>query len=123
MQARNDRTAHEIVGWRTRLLPGSEEAYMRTHSRIPDAVAEALRAAGVVDWRIWRDGLTLFHVIETRDGRDAMGERMAAIGPIDPDWDELIATMVDQAEDSGALLPLVWGMDDGGQFSGFTPSP
>jgi L-rhamnose mutarotase len=117
MSVRPDSVPHEIVGWRTRLLPGFEDDYTRIHSRIPDAVAAALRDAGVVNWRIWRDGLTLFHVIETTDGRDEMCARMAEIGPIDSAWDELIATMVDAAEDSGALLPLVWGMDAVGQFS------
>jgi L-rhamnose mutarotase len=110
-------TVPEVVAWRTRLLPGSEQAYSQLHSRIPDAVADGLRSAGVVDWRIWRDGLTLFHVIQTRDGREAMGERMAALGPIDPEWDALIATMVDASEGSSALLPLVWGIDGESQFS------
>ena len=107
----------EIVGWRTRILPGFEEEYARVHSRIPDAVAAALRTAGVLEWRIWRDGRTLFHVIETTHGRNAMGARMAELGPIDPAWDELIATMLDASDDAGALLPLVWGMDAGEQFT------
>jgi L-rhamnose mutarotase len=108
---------HEIVGWRTRLRPGAEDEYTRVHSRIPDAVASALRTAGVVQWRIWRDGTTLFHVIETTHGREEMGRRMAELGPIDPDWDALIATMLDPAEDAADLLPLVWGMDGATQFS------
>jgi L-rhamnose mutarotase len=107
----------ETVGWRTRILPGFEDEYTRIHARIPDAVATALRSAGVVDWRIWRDGRTLFHVIETTHGRDEMGRRMALLGPIDPEWDALIATMLDSSEEAGALLPLVWGMDAAGQFS------
>jgi L-rhamnose mutarotase len=105
----------ETIAWRTRLTPGSEEAYSRIHARVPDAIADALRQAGVIEWRIWRDGTTLLHVITTRDGRDAMGERMDALGPIDPTWDALIATMIDAAEESRALLPLVWGMDASGQ--------
>jgi L-rhamnose mutarotase len=107
----------EIVGWRTRILPGFEAEYTRIHSRIPDAVATALRTAGVVEWRIWRDGCTLFHTIETTQGRDEMGRRMAALGPIDPAWDALIATMLDDSDNAGALLPLVWGMDLTDQFS------
>jgi L-rhamnose mutarotase len=107
---------HEIVGRRTRLRPGTEEAYTRVHRRIPEPVAAALRAAGVVRWQIWRDGLTLFHQIETVHGIEEMGRRMSLLGPVDPAWDELIATMVDSAEDSQAQLPLVWGMDEQQQF-------
>lgn len=106
----------EIVGRRTRLLPGKEQEYDRVHARIPEPVAAALRTAGVVGWRIWRDGLTVFHVIETTHGLAEMGRRMSRIGPIDPAWDELIATLVDQAEESQADLPLVWGMDGRRQF-------
>jgi L-rhamnose mutarotase len=102
---------HEIVGWRTRLLPGAEDDYSRIHRRIPEPVAAALRDAGVVEWRIWRDGTTLFHTIETTHGRDEMGRRMAALGPIDPEWDARIAAMLDPEEGASALIPLVWGMD------------
>jgi L-rhamnose mutarotase len=112
------RHENETIGWRTRLRPGTEQEYTRVHRRIPEPVAAALRSAGVVQWRIWRDGLTLFHVIETTDGIDEMGRRMSAIGPVDPDWDELIATMVDAAEGTQAALPLIWGMDGQEQFDG-----
>lgn len=89
---------HQTIGWRTRLLPGAEEDYARIHRRIPEPVAAALRSAGVVQWRIWRDGLTLFHVIETTQGMQEMGRRMSRLGPVDPDWDELIAAMLDAAD-------------------------
>jgi L-rhamnose mutarotase len=110
-------SGNEIIGWRTTLLPGQEDAYVRTHAAVPPPLAAALRQAGVVSWRIWRDGLTLFHVIETTDGRDAMGEAMSELGTIDAEWDALIATMLDAAEESSRLLPLVWGMDATSQFS------
>ena len=107
---------HEIVGRRTRLRPGTEEAYTRVHRRIPEPVAAALRSAGVVRWRIWRDGLALFHMIETTHGMEEMGRRMSLLGAVDPDWDDLIATLVDPAEGTQADLPLVWGMDEQQQF-------
>ncbi|WP_194910962.1 L-rhamnose mutarotase [Catenulispora rubra] len=113
---RDDRS--ETLAWRTRLLPGMEQEYTRVHRRIPEPVADALRAAGVVRWRIWRDGITLFHAIETTDGMAEMGRRMALRGAVDPEWDELIATMVDAAEGSYGSLPLVWGMDARRQFDG-----
>ena len=119
MSLQRDSEPHEIAAWRTRLRPGQEEAYSRVHRNIPEAVATALRRSGVISWRIWRDGPTLFHVIETRDGRDAMGERMAALGPIDPEWDARIATMLDDREGSSVMPTLVWGMDESRQFTEF----
>lgn len=108
----------ELIGYRTRLKPGQLERYTTAHARVPEPLAEALRSAGVVEWRIWSDGETLFHTIETAHGREAMGEAMAALGPIDPEWDELIATMVDDAPGSSAVLPLVWHLDAGSQGPG-----
>ena len=107
---------HQTVGRRTRLLPGKEDEYTRVHRRLPEPVAAALRSAGVVQWRIWRDGLDLFHMIETTHGIEEMGRRMSLLGAVDPDWDDLIATMVDPAEGTQADLPLVWGMDEQRQF-------
>lgn len=101
----------ELIGYRTRLQPGQLERYTATHARIPEVVAEALRRAGVIEWRIWSDGETLFHTIATTRGREAMGAAMAALGPLDPSWDALIATMVDDSPGSSAVLPLVWRMD------------
>ena len=101
----------ELVGYRTRLTPGQLERYTETHSRIPERIAEALRGAGVIAWNIWADGETLFHTILTTHGRDAMGEAMAALGPLDPEWDALIATMVDDSPAASAVLPLVWHLD------------
>lgn len=97
-----------VEGYRTRLREGAGAQYRRVHSRIPAALHKALTAAGMVNWRIWADGETLFHLIETRDGRQRMVERMSAQPAVDPEWDALIATLVDDAPDSSAELPLVW---------------
>jgi len=108
----------EIVAHRTRLRPGAAERYAQVHSRIPDAVAAALRECGVVSWRIWRDGDVLFHTIETTTGFDAMLSGMRRRGPIDPDWDALIDSLVDDSRDSSAVLDHVWTMDTAGQSGG-----
>lgn len=100
-----------LIGYRTRLRPGQLARYTAAHARIPEPIARALRAAGVTEWNIWSDGETLFHTIRTTDGLDAMSEAMASLGPIDRHWDELIATMVDDAAESAAVLPLVWHLD------------
>lgn len=81
------------------------------HARIPPALADALRTSGLVSWRIWIDGETLFHAIETRHGKDAMVAAMNARGPVDPAWDALIGTLVDDADGSARDLDLVWSLD------------
>lgn len=101
-------TATITEGYRTRLRPGSRTDYVRIHAAIPAAVSTALHRSGLVSWRIWIDDDTLFHTIETRDGREAMIARMTALGPIDPAWDALIDTLVDPSPESSAVLQLVW---------------
>ena len=97
-----------VEGYRTRLRHGAAEEYARTHARIPEHLHDALTRCGLVRWRIWVDGETLFHVIETRDGRERLVERMNAVPQVDPAWDAAIAALVDDAPDGSAPLPLVW---------------
>ncbi|GAA5188037.1 L-rhamnose mutarotase [Rugosimonospora acidiphila] len=57
------------IALHTRLAPGKEAEYEAVHAVIPPDLDAALREAGVHDWRIWRDGLDLFHVVEVEDYR------------------------------------------------------
>ena len=61
------------IALHTRLRAGSEADYERLHARIPAAMVAALQEAGVRDWRIWRDGQDLFHLVDVAD-YDAMRE-------------------------------------------------
>ncbi|MFK4805109.1 L-rhamnose mutarotase [Microbacterium sp. ZW CA_36] len=97
-----------VEGYRTRLRSGASEHYRRVHSQIPAPLHAALTACGMVNWRIWIDGETLFHLIETRDGRERMIERMRARPAVDPAWDALISTLIDDSPNSSVVLPLVW---------------
>ncbi|MFK4806198.1 L-rhamnose mutarotase [Microbacterium sp. ZW CA_36] len=56
-----------VVAKRTRLKPGMEHAYEAAHRHPPAEVTVALLTAGVTQWRIWRSGLDLFHVIDVVD--------------------------------------------------------
>jgi L-rhamnose mutarotase len=97
-----------IEGFRTRLRPGAADDYRRVHDSIPEPLAAALEECGLVSWRIWIDGETLFHAIETRDGRETMVERMMRLPPVDTEWDALIDTLVDPAPESASALDSVW---------------
>lgn len=103
--------ATHVDGRRTVLRAGKEAAYESIHAAIPEPVAAALRECGVIRWHIWRDGSQLFHSVETTSGYAQMAQQIAARGPIDPDWDELIAGLLDAASESDVILPLVWSMD------------
>ncbi|WP_183407232.1 L-rhamnose mutarotase [Nocardioides marmorisolisilvae] len=112
-------SAVEVTVQRARLRPGAGARYSEVHSRIPARIEAALRSCGVIRWQIWRDGDdSLFHLIETADGFDVMLERMRLLGPIDPEWDQLIDALVDSADDSFATLEHVWTMTPEGQHGG-----
>jgi L-rhamnose mutarotase len=97
------------IALHTRLRPGKEDEYEAVHAVIPPALDEALRSAGVRSWRIWRDGLDLFHLVEVDDYR-----RMRAClrdHPANVPWQARMAELLEveddySGEDDG--LHLVW---------------
>jgi L-rhamnose mutarotase len=101
----------QTIALHTRLRPGRELDYERVHAVIPVELDAALRAAGVHGWRIWRDGLDLFHVVECADYRamrDALRDH-----PVNVAWQvemaELLAVADDYAgNDTG--LHQVWAL-------------
>jgi L-rhamnose mutarotase len=108
------------TGRRTTIRPGRELDYDTVHARIPEPVAAALRSAGVLRWSIWRDGSHLFHAIDTVAGYPAMLARLRSHGPVDPAWDEVIASLLGPGEDCDVILPAVWRMDGSSQY---VPAP
>jgi len=85
------------VALHTRLKPGKEDEYERVHAVIPAELDAALRAAGVTEWRIWRDGLDLFHVVEVADYvamRHALRDHPANVG-----WQARMAELLDVEDD------------------------
>jgi len=97
------------VALHTRLKPGKESEYERVHAVIPPELDTALRAAGVSSWRIWRDDLDLFHVVEVEDYaamRAALRDH-----PANTAWQARMAELLAKEDDySGADtgLALVW---------------
>ncbi|HEX2132975.1 MAG TPA: L-rhamnose mutarotase [Actinophytocola sp.] len=97
------------VALHTRLKPGKEAEYERAHAVIPADLDVALRDAGVSSWRIWRDGLDLFHVVEVEDYaamRHALREH-----PANQRWQARMAELLDVEDDYSGTdtgLGLVW---------------
>lgn len=99
----------ERIALHTRLKPGAEAEYERVHAVIPADLDTALREAGVHTWRIWRDGLDLFHVVEVEDYQ-AM-RRALADHPANVPWQARMAGLLDVADDYSGDdrgVSLVW---------------
>lgn len=86
-----------IVALHTVLAEGSEADYERVHEQIPAEVASALRGAGVHEWRIWRSGRHLFHLVEVDDYR-AMRRALADL-PANLAWQATVAPFMEVADD------------------------
>ncbi|MFE0025349.1 L-rhamnose mutarotase [Amycolatopsis sp. NPDC059021] len=101
--------ASQRVALHTRLKPGKEAEYERVHAEIPAELDTALREAGVRSWRIWRDGLDLFHLLEVDDYaamRAALRDH-----PANVPWQARMAELLDVEDDySGGDtgIGLVW---------------
>jgi len=99
----------ERIALHTRLKPGKETEYDTVHATIPPELDAALRTAGVREWRIWRDGRDLFHLVAVEDYR-AMRAALRD-HPANVPWQARMAELLEveddySGEDSG--LRLVW---------------
>lgn len=99
----------ETIALHTQLKPGAEQDYAEAHAGIPAELVAALKDAGVRNWRIWRSGLDLFHVLDVEDYqsmRHALAEHPANV-PWQARMAEMLAVEDDYSgDDSG--IPLVW---------------
>lgn len=99
----------ERLALRARLKPGCEEIYDAEHASIPAELESAMREHGVRSWRIWRDGLDLFHFVEVED----YAALQAALKdhPADQAWQARMNRLLDGDFDKDATgLRLVWEM-------------
>ena len=99
------------VALHTRIRAGRIEGYERAHAEVPPALAEAIRAAGVTGWTIWRSGTDLFHVIDCADYPAVLASLRDS--PVNAAWQARMAELLDTPHDysaagSGAGLPVVW---------------
>jgi L-rhamnose mutarotase len=101
--------AMERIAVHTRLKPGAEAEYERVHAVIPEDLDEALRAAGVTGWRIWRNGRDLFHVVDVEDFA-AMRATLRQ-NPVNQHWQARMAELLEVTNDYSTpdnRLGLVW---------------
>ena len=99
----------DIFEFCTRLAPGRELDYERFHCAIPADLDRAMRDAGVLGWRIYRNGTTLTHVVEARD-RAQMQAGLDA-DPVNRSWQTQVAPYLapEPAEDIPTTRgTLIW---------------
>src|SRR6266571_6314467 len=85
------------VALHTRLKPGAEAAYEEAHRSVPEALTDAIRAAAVHSWTIWRSGSDLFHVIECDDYRGMLAELERL--PVNLAWQARMAELLEVVHD------------------------
>lgn len=95
------------------LHAGRERDYDAVHATIPDDVVDANRRAGITDWRIWRSGRNLFHLVECDDLAAAFAQLES--DPVNERWQAFIGDYVEglvSEDPDEPALPLVWRMRD-----------
>ena len=95
--------------WVLEVRPGYEEEYKKRHDEIWPEMVEALKAAGIRNYNIFRHGLTLFGYFET-DDLDTALERAEAYRKAGADMLLVLPERPEQARDIGERLdgPLVY---------------
>jgi L-rhamnose mutarotase len=102
------------IAFLIRLKPGADPVeYKRRHDEIWPEMLDALRAAGLRNYSIFRDGLTLFAYVEVDDHEQARS--IIAADATNARWQAYMADMIDHDVDPETgglrLLPLMFHMD------------
>jgi L-rhamnose mutarotase len=99
------------VALHTRLRADRIAAYEQAHREVPEALTAAIRAAGAIEWTIWRSGTDLFHLLEVED----YPRLLAELGelPVNLAWQARMAELLEvghdySADGAGVSLPVVW---------------
>ncbi|MEN3361342.1 MAG: L-rhamnose mutarotase [Mycobacteriales bacterium] len=99
------------IALHTRLRPESVAEYESVHRAVPADLLAALRAAGVRNWRIWRAGTDLFHLVDVEDYarmRHALRDHPANVA-----WQARVVPLHRTPDDyagTDAGLPLLWSL-------------
>jgi L-rhamnose mutarotase len=104
----------DVIALYTRLRPGQEQAYEQFHRVVPEDIAADLSERGVHDWRIWRHGRDLFHLVTAEDyarfaSSPATNETAASWGSVVAPFLELGNDLADPQRNS---LTEVWRLAD-----------
>jgi L-rhamnose mutarotase len=99
------------IALHTRVRADRVEEYEQAHAAVPAELTDAIRAAGVVSWTIWRSGTDLFHVIDCADYAAMLATLETNTANIA--WQARMAGLLAAAHDysadgAAAAMPVVW---------------
>ena len=91
--------------WVLGVRPGYEDEYLKRHDEIWPEMLDALRAAGISNYNIFRHGLTLFGYFETDDLAATRASLRAS--PVDKRWSEWMAPIMKIEVDPQTQFPYL----------------
>ena len=106
------------IALHTRVRADRIEEYEQAHAVVPAELTDAIRAAGVASWTIWRSGTDLFHVIDCTDYAAMLAT--LATNPVNIAWQAGMAELLDTSHDYSAdgvaaAMPVVWQLPVDGE--------
>jgi L-rhamnose mutarotase len=102
----------EQIALYTRLSPGQEAAYEEFHRVVPIDIVDDLHARGVLDWRIWRRGVDLFHLVTVESYEEFVSSE--ATNDTAAGWREVVAPFLEINNDFAGSnsMTQVWALQD-----------
>ena len=99
------------VALHTRVRADRIGQYEHAHQEVPAELTDAIRAAGVTAWTIWRSGPDLFHLIDCASYPALLADLETL--PVNMAWQARMAELLEVVHDyseagAGAGLPVVW---------------
>lgn len=94
-KTKNEEVQHmERFAWMGKIKPGMEKEYKRRHDEIWPEMKELLKSAGIANYTIWSDGVTLFGYYECEKGIE-FAEKTQAGSPIVDRWNEYMQDVLE----------------------------
>ena len=84
----------ERFAWMGKIKPGMEKEYKRRHDEIWPEMKDLLKQAGIANYTIWSDGVTLFGYYECEKGIE-YAEKTQAGSPVVDRWNEYMQDVLE----------------------------
>lgn len=93
----------EKYAWRARIVVGKQDEYVKRHREIWPEMVQTLKAAGIINYTIWRDGDDLFGYYECEKGIGYAAEYQRT-SPVVKRWNEYMqdVLIMETDEETGA---------------------
>ena len=88
----------EKYAWMAKIKEGMKDEYVRRHDEIWPELVALLKEAGICNYTIWTDGVTLFGYYECEKGIDFAAKTQAE-SPIVDKWNEYMKDVMEMILD------------------------